>query len=220
MKRLVAKGSYWQNAGLDEYVKEQTAAYESKFGDHNLKLAENHGRTLDREMYEKHLDVFKEDGMDKKILEETNSIENRKLHFKKERNKQRFWDDVVNLILAMNDHFNPDGDKAPVILFGTGKFRGGNSALMTGNYTWLKNYLARFFTVILIDEYNTSKLCPKCFEELDLHGKQGVRVKECPHGCKRKNGSGKFVANRNFGAPHNFVTILLCCLLYGKRPHI
>ena len=99
--------------------------------------------------------------------------------------------------------------------------------LTSGNYTWLKRYLSRFFTVVVVDEYLTSQLCPKCFKQLDLHGTKGVRVKECNYDCKRnqteaekKSGDepGKFVVNRDFSAAHNFVTIVLCYMIHGKRP--
>ena len=99
--------------------------------------------------------------------------------------------------------------------------------LTSGNYSWLKRYLSRFFTVVVVDEYYTSQLCPKCFKQLDLHGTKGVRVKECKHcvrnlsEAEKKKGitesTERFVVNRDFSAAHNFVTIVLWYMIHGER---
>lgn len=102
-------------------------------------------------------------------------------------------------------------------LLGDGNFatpRGSTS----GNYDFLKKFLSRFFTVIIVPEYNTSQKCPKDFSQLESYdAKKGVRVKKCPS-CRRSNGEGMFVVNRDFSAPMNMLAVVLGLLLYEKRP--
>ena len=90
---------------------------------------------------------------------------------------------------------------------------------------FLKQYLSRYFAVVIVAEGFTSQKCPKCYQQLDMHGKKGVRVKQCNHGCKRGHDpgiadedAGPFVINRDISAPMNMLTIVLGCVLFGERP--
>ena len=117
----------------------------------------------------------------------------------------------------MNDEMAQGFEKSPLILFGDGAF-GNVRGCTAGNYSWLKQYLGRFFTVVVVGEYNTSQKCPKCFEQLEMHQpKKGVRVKHCMH-CPGGGPGGRFVVNRDVGAGMNLITIVLCMIISGERP--
>jgi hypothetical protein len=87
----------------------------------------------------------------------------------------------------------------------------------------MKEYFSRFFPLAIVGEGFTSQKCPKCYQQLEMHGKKGVRVKQCNHGCVRGCGDGggqgePFVINRDISAPMNMLTIVLCMVLFGERP--
>ena len=117
----------------------------------------------------------------------------------------------------MNDEMNPHSKKAPVILFGN-RFFGNVKGCLPGNAAWLKEYFGRFFTVLVVNEYNSSQKCPMCFGQLEMHEPtKGVRVKRCTR-CKGGGPGGKFVVNRDVAAGMNFVSIVLLSIISGKRP--
>lgn len=97
--------------------------YEFKFKQQMEKLSIHHGRTLDVAEYEQHIQAFNE--VENEMLTYSNSEEVRNNTFLLSQRKQRYWAEFVNFIFAANDHMNPEGKKAPVILFGDGKFKGG-----------------------------------------------------------------------------------------------
>ena len=63
------------------------------------------------------------------MMEYSNSVDVREQAFLKDIRKQKYWAEVVNFIFASNDFLNPDPEKAPVILFGNSKFKGGTSLI-------------------------------------------------------------------------------------------
>ena len=134
-----------------------------------------------------------------------------------EAKKQRYWAGVVNLIFALNNEMAQGSDKAPLILFGDGAFANVRGC-KAGNYSWLKEFLSRFFTVLIVNEFNTSQKCPKCFGQLKMNEpKKGVRVKACEK-CPGGGPGGKFVVNRDVSAGMNMITIVLCMIISGHRP--
>lgn len=62
-------------------------------------------------------------------------------------------------------------------------------------------HLARYFCVVLIDEYNSSKLCPSCESPMVIKtGYKGVRLWQCNSGCLRSDGGGVLVVNKDNSA--------------------
>ena len=103
----------------------------------------------------------------------------------------------------------------PLILFGDGKFAN-NKKQRSGNYSWLKKYLAISFLVIIVNEYNTSQKCPKCLRQLEDFD-YTVRIKKCRH-CKSLDGLHDFVVNKDVSAPMNMLTATVCLIFRGQRP--
>jgi hypothetical protein len=88
-------------------------------------------------------------------------------------------------------------------------------------------YLNRFFTVIVIDEEYTSKLCSGCCQPLTLlepeEGGRGFRKWRCDHGCRfgAKDGyhdPGPLILNKDRSACLNFLRIFTSYMLRGERP--
>ena len=212
-KKIVSAKSISHAYGLKDYI--NTRNQESTGDDTIDDLSKFHSRTMDLSDYQVHADFF--ENTTDPLLRSHNSRQSRREHARLQIRKQRYWSNFVNLIFAMNDEMNPHSTKAPVILFGNGSF-GNVKGCQSGNYTWLKQYLARFFTVIVVDEYNSSQKCPKCMGQLEMNElRLGVRVKRCTS-CRGDGPDGLFVVNRDVAVGMNFISILLYLILYGKRP--
>ena len=121
-RRLLRKGGYQQDAGIDRLI-DQKNAFNEDFREELNDLSVHHGKTMNPDEYQSHLDTFKKH--EESLLSHYNSLEQRQMNGKSRREKERYWRDFVNFIFEMDRCMNPDSDKAPVILFGDGKFRGG-----------------------------------------------------------------------------------------------
>ena len=213
-KKLISAKSISQATGLKDYIAARNVE-SAENSDLIDELAKQHGRTMDLSDYQAHSDHF--EATTDHLLRSHNSRQSRRNHARLQSQKQRYWSNIVNLIFAMNDEMNTHSEKAPVILFGNGSF-GNVKGCLPGNAAWLRQYLARFFTVIVVDEYNSSQKCPMCFGQLEMHEPaKGVRVKRCTK-CTGGGPGGKFVVNRDVAAGMNFVSIVLISILSGKRP--
>jgi len=218
MKKVFSARHCSRFTGLNDFI------HETNSGLDNLQqsirdLSQSHGRTMDLRSYEDFIYTFNTAG--RNLREQSAAPETRKKLFKLSKKKQRFWSNFVNFIFAIKDRLAPHSTKAPVILFGGGTF-GNVKGHRAGNYAWLKQYLSRFFTVFIINEYRTSQCCPKCFSQLKMFSpRKGVRVKYCESCPGRGQVPGKregvFVVNRDVGAAMNFVAITIH-LLHGTRP--
>ena len=213
-KKMISAKSVSTATGLDKYISDrniESAILQPSIDD----LTFNHGRVMDLNEYQAHVKSFEENST--LPLAAHNSRQSRRYHARLQSKKQRFWSSAVNLIFAVNDQMNIGSDKTPIIFFGDGNFANVKGC-QSGNYTWLKQYLSRFFTVLIVGEHNTSQRCPKCFGQLDMHEpKKGVRVKRCMH-CPGGGPGGTFVVNRDVSAGMNLVTIVLCMVITGSRP--
>ena len=105
-----------------------TNDFQEQFKDHMEFLSHHHGRTLDQEEYKIHKDIFK--SKETEILRHNNSQAVREKLFLNSIHKQRFWAEIVNFIFSVNDVMNPGSLKAPVIVFGNGKFSGGLNLML------------------------------------------------------------------------------------------
>ena len=54
------------------------------------------------------------------------------------------------------------GEKKPVIAFGAAKFNPNGKNELSAPTTFVSKTCARFFHTTMVDEYNTSKVCPCC----------------------------------------------------------
>lgn len=111
--------------------------------------------------------------------------------------------------------FNTNKEK-PIIAYGAAKFNPNNKNELSAPTTFLSKKCNKFYTTIMIDEYNTTKMCCGCGNELtkirkDVNGKfleiRGLRW--CSTKCR------KFV-NRDKNAA---VNILNCFLTGNNRPN-
>jgi hypothetical protein len=60
----------------------------------------------------------------------------------------------------------------------------------------LIKYLSRFFTVLIVDEFNTSQFCGQCDSKFSYQ--KSIRMYTC--NCERKDGGGTLVVNKDRSA--------------------
>ena len=137
----------------------------------------------------------------------------RELH----REKRSFLDSVVQLIREMDGvarkKFKKKG--APVVVMGKPEFsmtaRGSKASLALQLY----EHLCKKFAVISLNEYNTSKLCALCHEELiqsSIWKQKHCSKASCPN-------AHKDVIDRDQNATLNMFHIFIHLLRTGQRPH-
>ena len=81
------------------------------------------------------------------------------------------------------------------------------------------DFLSRFFFVVLLNEYNTSKKCPNCEQDLTLKPRQkGYRLWICLNGCLRSDGKGVLEVNKDKSAGLCFFKIVVHLVAFGERP--
>ena len=176
-----------------------------------------HGRTMNVEEYKQHVAVFERTNKDR--ISKNVGQESRMLAFKGTRLKQRYWSGVLDRLFAMVDHLHESAGvprtKSPVVVIGDttmGSMNGHQTVLSK----WIVSFLSRFFTVITLNEHNTSQKCCKCLGQLEQFG-SGVRLKQC-NSDTCQNNNRPFIVNRDINAPMNMTTILVSLLVHGKRP--
>jgi len=102
----------------------------------------------------------------------------------------------------------------PIIIFGAAGGGGGRGRAQV-KHDLLLNTLAGFFSVVMLNEHNTSKKTTCCHR--DAHAPRSAgRSRGCRHCCK----AGKQTAwwDRDTGAAWNLLSVFLSLLLTGQRP--
>ena len=109
--------------------------------------------------------------------------------------------------------------RTPVVLVGGAKFnpsQRGNRASAPHEITQL---LSTKFPVFFIDEYNTSKLCPKCFQQMTVVPRTRDRHWVCSNVECRASGCGRpFIVHKDKSAAMNMFLCMVATLMCGKRP--
>ena len=226
-RQLVRSKCYYANAGINDHIRSRQRDMQ-KFADNMKALSVNHARTMNKAEYEKYSRAFDEHGG--KILEHNRSVEMLEMQKQLFRNKQRFWSNIRNDLLANADALIEeykkkrgqklpadffDQVKAPLVIIGDGSF-GSMKGHRASCPIWLQKYFKRHYLVILVDEYNSSQKCPKCHGQMEEH--EGHRIKRCSREGCRHAGKENFLVNRDISAPMNMLFIVAYMLRNGSRP--
>ena len=153
--------SKYDGSGIDRYLHLRSTQL-SKLEEHIINLSVNHGRTVNVQKYVSHEEAFHRDG--EIILMDNFKEENLLLKKKLDNRKRSHWATLPNTILEFVDAASRTLERenldSPIIIIGNPTF----SASMKGKRAAAPKktieYLQRFFTVVIIDEYLTSQLCP------------------------------------------------------------
>ena len=176
-------------SGIDYVIKERKKERDRKKIN---KLKNSNMRTLDEEEFDKGSATFTEVGGE--LLEANYHEANLRRNAHKSNRSRSYMASVPNTFLAMVDALVEykgiceAGQQigAPIIVFGRPTFKPYGAAPKK-----MIEYLKRFFTVVTIDEFNTSKLCAHCSMPLTHWSKaKGYRMWICEHGCMKQPRSG------------------------------
>ena len=178
------------------------------------------GRTTSPRKYKIYHGNFERDGFS--LLEENYSMEMLEEEARHENRKRSYWCSTLNKLLslvdAMERRFCP-GQKtrgAPILVIGRPTFNSNMPGHLPAAPRAFIEYLQRFFPVVLIDEYNTSKKCPDCHGYLQRHGRGGYREWRCTN-CRDDAGQ-PVVVHKDISATYNMFKIFVYLMATGTRP--
>ena len=216
--RTVAR---YTGSGIEVYIRDRildTSRFDLEA------LANCHGRKQEAGEYERYVDTILSPGVGEAILANNYSEDNLDKRAKLENRKRSHWCAMLNTILALVDaaerkQLTPaemESRGAPIIVIGRPTFKSSMRRKRPAAPKKIIEYLKRFFAVVVIDEYNTSKLCHKCHRELKRHGTRGYRLWRCGH-CRDAKG-GNLVVNKDVSATLAMFKIFAYLLATGARP--
>ena len=218
----VAKIRY-RNTGVDAHIIDPEVTPDAQ----RVKaLAQTSGRTNDPAKYGRFKEGFRGDGRplvtascQRKLLKKRGKLRNR---------TTSYWCSMNSMILSLTDSVRRDSGRscdtgAPIIVFGNPTFSASAKGQRSGAPKKLLRYLKRFFTVVVVGEYNTSKLCPQCRQPLELIDPEGFRIWKCRY-CRSRclNGNHEvyheFVVHKDISASLNMFHIFYYLMATGERP--
>lgn len=187
-------------------------------------LSKNSGRTLSLENYKAFRRLTETVGY--KLLQHNYSSQTLDLKAKLVNRVRSYWCSILNTILAFVDgmerRYCPGSEDrgAPIIIFGDPKFNPCMPGKPPAAPKFLIDYLKRFFPVLIVDEFHTSKLCPKCETEMELASTDGFRFWKCNRGCwhGHDGGGGPDTVNKDVTATLNMFKIFANMIRNGQRP--
>ena len=210
-------GNRGRYSPVDHIITEQTeriAAFDEQIG----QLAEFHPRTMNGAEYERHAEVYVES---RPLLSESNlsrkALANRQ---KLKRRRQKYLSTITNRLLRHVDAVQGDGPgRTPMVLVGGSKFNSSQHGNRASATTAISTHLATKFPVFFIDEYCSSKNCPKCFTPLCVVSGTRNRNWICKNeGCKSAGCSEPFMVNKDKSAAINMFLCMVAMMMSGKRP--
>ena len=141
------------------------------------RLSECHGRTLDKDEYSSHTEAFQE--CSDRLITRSFSTEALKNRSQLQNRKRSYLDCQVEMIKEFTRQ-SGKGENPPILVIGKPTFNSSIKGKKSACPKKTIEFLRRFFVVVVIDEHNTSKNCPQCFEFLALkNGQKGTRIWEC-----------------------------------------
>ena len=211
IEKLFKGRAAYASQGIDDYMEPLIQQQQP----HVERLSEYVCRTNDTEEYLDYANVFKQ--VSPLLIENSYSTETLNAKFYKDRRKESYYRSIANRILSQCHAIAPDKKGAPILVIGNPTF----SATMKGHRAacpkLLIKYLSRFFTVIIVNEYNTSKLCCQCCVPLESF-QDSIRFYQCAGGCQRSNGGGPLIVNKDRSAALAMIRIFITLLATGSRP--
>ena len=137
-----------------------------------------------------------------------------------QRQKQKYLSTIVNRLLRHVDAMQGNGEgRTPVVLVGEAKFNPSQRGNRAAAPFEIVRFLSTKFPVFYIDEYNTSQLCPKCFQQLKVVPRTRNRHWICSNVECMVSGCGRpFLVHKDKSAAMNMFLCMVATLMCGKRP--
>ena len=150
-----------------------------------------------------------------------------KMLFRLDNRKGAYLASISQMILAMVDAArerarSEDGgednqDRVPILLIGKATFKASKKGKRAANPSAIVDYLKRFFPVIIVVEYLTSKLYSCCFYQLKRKtGSAGTRVLRMSNWLQSsRNVNNPLIVNKDSSAALNIFQIFLSILVHA-----
>jgi hypothetical protein len=220
-KRLLSSRAVYSLTGTNSAALDREEQLPENVQNFQAQLSDNHPRSMDAAMYTEYTNTFNEVFNALHQYSESTLPQKATLDSK----EQRFYSNFVNDLYAQAEALHRfEGtlmSKKPVLVLGAGSMKPMKKKRPSHAGTLLK-YLKRFFLVITLDEYNTSKRCPKCLGILsnvpNTHRIKRCDNPECQSTAQETDDRFSFLVNRDIAAPVNNVRILLNMMRHGRRP--
>ena len=195
---LISTFTRYDGTELDRYLDLKLAdRVKNDYEKHMNQLSKHHERTMDPEEYKVHMEAFKKHGAP--LLQASADPEALKTRFHLANKKRSYWAALPNILLALADakvkRMQREEGVAedalcdvsygfPIVVIGKPTFKSSMRGFRSVAPKKTIEHLARFFLVVLVDEYNTSKVCATCCKEKlkPVKSTKGTRIWECP-GC-------------------------------------
>ena len=166
----------YTGTGVDHYLSLKLKEREDNdIQIHTQQLTRFHERTLDPKAYMEHIAAFKKHGIP--ILEANATESAMQARFHLANKKRSYWARLPNILLALADAkiekiSRQKGETGatlrnstfgfPIVVIGKPTFASSRRGFRSVAPKKTIEFLSRFFPVVLIDEYNTSKVCATC----------------------------------------------------------
>lgn len=199
--------------GVDEYVNK--IQEEQQENNAIERLAETKSRTNDVHEYQRYCQVFNE--VSPPMIETAYSGDFLRAKFKKNRKKQRYYHSIANRILSQCHAIAPEKQGAPILMIGKPTFSSSMKGKRAAPPKQVIKYLSRFFTVLIVGEFQTSQFCGQCESKMETY-QQSIRMYTC--NCQRSDGGGPLIVNKDRSAALAMVRIATNLLAHGSRPRI
>jgi hypothetical protein len=165
IKQLFTAEAKYRNSGhatfTEEYLKSKDIIEK-----HAAAISVNSGRTYDSEKHEAFVKTFNEHGY--KILAENSKPQMSQLRNNLKKNKQRQMFELVNILVAHAEAIRGSRKGVPIIVVGNPTFSPTVKGKRSVSSKSLLRWLSKFFVVLVVDEYNTSKVIHRCSEILNF----------------------------------------------------
>ena len=227
LNHLFPTAETYNASGITEYVRRRN----EEMLQYNLRaLAEAPGQVLAPDRYMTHLmELFNHgDQILVDNYEDTKLHEKAKLANRKRSHRCSILNCILSLVDAMERRHSPEeaqkGRGAPIFVVGRPTFSGKKRKRRPAAPKALVDYFQRFFPVVLIDEYFTSKKCHHCHGKMVRHSRRGYRMWRCkscvyhPRSDPTALPARPLIVNKDISATVNIFRIFIELIATGRRP--
>lgn len=213
---------YYATTNIDEDLENIQAVQTAQMEDALDELKSTTKKTNGVDEYQLYADKF--NAVAPIMVEQSYSENLLRSKFNRINGKKRYLAEMNNQILSMCEAVAPEKTGAPIVIIGKPTFSATMKRQRAGSPKKIIKHLSRFFTVILVDEFNTSQRCCQCGSELERVG-NSIRMYDCTGGCTFKDKEDKardtnipLRVNKDTCAAIGMARIFATLYAFQKRP--
>ena len=215
VEQMFTGRSAYNNKGVDSLLEH----IQESFGDLLEPLAQTTKKTIDPAAYQIYGSQFVATS-EPIITSGSYSQDMLSEKFEKNRKTQRYYHSLANRILSQCHAIAPEKTGAPILVIGKPTFAATLKGHRAAPLKKVIEFLGRHFMVLLVGEYNTSKLCSQCGHRLQSF-RRSTRIYSCST-CKTTSNVQliDLVVNKDRSAALGMLRIFITMVATGSRPTI